>query len=186
MARRFLEAAALGVALVTFASVAQAQSPAAREGFHIGFGFGSGSAGATCDGCDDSREGGLSGYFRIGGALRPQLLLSGETNGWTTSDEGVDETVGFLSANAYYYPSLTNGFFLKGGLGISSYSAENDVVEMSGTGLALGLGLGYDFRFGQKFALTPYLNYLHGLTGEVEDVDFKPNLLQIGLGFNWY
>ena len=54
--------------------------PQTRDGFTISFGLGGGTAGATCDGCDTDRETAPSLYLRLGGALRPNLMLANEIN----------------------------------------------------------------------------------------------------------
>src|SRR5438094_10350902 len=47
------------------ATTAWAQHPQTRQGFWIGFGFGYGSLGLSCDGCNSiDREGGVSGYVK--------------------------------------------------------------------------------------------------------------------------
>src|SRR5262245_9382473 len=88
--------------------------PQTREGFWIGFGLGAGSLG--CGDCND-RTNGFSGNFKLGGTINPHFLLGAKTNGWYKSEDGVTLSYGNLSAVAYYYPSVTNGFYLKGGLG---------------------------------------------------------------------
>lgn len=196
MIRRMLTAAAFGLAFVSISSALQAQASSAREGFYIGFGVGGGSIGIDCEGCPSDREGGVSGYFRLGGAVSPKLLVGAETNGWTKSDDGIDGTVGSLSGVAYFYPSLQRDFFVKGGLSLVSSTIEGGGDELSSTGFGLTIGAGYDFRIGRQFAITPYLNYIHALTGEADGtfdgadvpggIDMKPSLLQVGVGFNWY
>jgi hypothetical protein len=163
-----------------------------REGFGIGFGFGLGSAGASCDGCDSDRESGLSGYLRLGGYVRPNLMLAFESNGYVKSADGVDYTVGFYSAVAQWYPTATNGFFLKGGLGVSGYAATDGLDELSLFAPGINLGLGYDARLGRNFSLTPYVNFLASgkadaeLNGISSGFKVSTNLLQVGIGFNWH
>ena len=78
--------ALLTALLATSAFAQQAQT---RQGFWVGGGMGYGSLGLSCEGCGDiDREGGLSGYAKLGGTLRQNILLGVEMNGWTKS-EGV-------------------------------------------------------------------------------------------------
>ena len=181
------------VAASLFAGSLEAQAaPQARQGFGISFGLGGGSAALSCDGCPDDRESGMSGYLRIGGYLRPNLFLAGETNGWTKSEDGVDGQVGFLSAVAQWYPQPATGLYLKGGIGMANVTLQDPVDEVSSTGLGLTMGAGYDFRVGRSFSLTPYVNYLQSfgaqaeLNGTSTDVDFNASVFQIGLGFTWH
>jgi len=99
---------------VLLASSASAQQAQTRQGFWIGGGLGYGSLG--CDGCD--RVGAPSGYFKLGGTLRQNILLGVETNGWTKSELGNRLTMGNVSGAIYWYP-MTNGMFVKAGAGYS-------------------------------------------------------------------
>ena len=163
---RLLFVATLFLALAATAS-AQA-NPQTRQGFGISFGLGMGSAGLDCDECDDERETGLSGYLRIGGYLRPNLFLAGETNGWLKDSDGVNTQISFISAVAQWYPQPMTGFYLKGGLGFGTTSADDDIDELEASGMGLQLGTGYDWRLAPNFSLTPYVNYLRSMGAEAD------------------
>jgi hypothetical protein len=181
-------------ALLAVASplAAQGAHAQARQGFGISFGLGFGSAGLSCDGCSSERETALSGYLRIGGHPRPDLFVGGESNGWTNSEDGIDEQVGFLAAVVQWYPEATAGFHLKAGLGLAKATATDGFDEISTEGLGLNLGLGYDWRLARNFSLTPYVNYLRSVGAELKvngsGTDFTANtsVLQFGLGFTWH
>jgi len=154
--------------------------PQTREGFWIGFGLGAGSLG--CDECSGERETAFSGNFKLGGTINPHLLLGGETNGWYKSETGVTIQYGNVSAVAYYYPSVTSGFYLKGGVGLASLSLDIDSFGSdSETGSGAVLGLGYDARVGRNFSLTPYVNFMAGSFD-----GGSANVVQYGLGFTWH
>jgi hypothetical protein len=169
-----------------------AQNPQTRQGFGISFGLGGGSASISCDGCESERETALSGYLRLGGYASPSLFIGGESNGWTKSEGGIDELIGFLSAVAQWYPQVTNGFYLKGGVGFATSEASDDVDELTIGGVGLTVGAGYDWRLTRNFSLTPYLNYLRSFTGELEfngtssGVSANIDVVQFGLGFTWH
>jgi len=175
-----------------FPVVASSQNAQTRDGFRISFGLGTGSAGVECNGCLSDRTNGFSGYLRLGGYLRPNLFLGGESNGWVHSENGVDETLGFLTAVAQWYPNVTTGLYLKGGLGFAAYAATDGTDDLSSTAPALALGAGYDFRVGKNFSLTPYANYLKSSNGDLKDnststgFNFSSNVFQLGLGFTWH
>jgi hypothetical protein len=158
--------ALLAILLATTASAQQAQT---RQGFWIGGGLGYGSLG--CDGCD--RLGGASGYLKLGGTLRQNILIGVETNGWTKSEFGQRLTMGNMSGAAYWYPMTTNGLFVKGGVG---YSVLDDgFANESGFGMIAGLG--YDVRVGRNMSITPVANWFRGsFSGG------SANVLQLGLG----
>src|SRR3989442_15896926 len=90
--------AALAVLGLWGASAATAQKPQTRQGFWIGFGFGYGSSNVSCDGCgSSSRESSGSGFLKLGGTLSPHVLLGGEVNAWTKSENGGTATLGNTS-----------------------------------------------------------------------------------------
>lgn len=181
-------------------SLAQAKAQT-RQGVTVSFGLGGGSTGFTCDGCESNRESGMSGYLRLGGTVRPNLIVGGEMNGFikNKSENGVDGTiqVSYITAFAQWYPQPATGFFLKGGLGVGAVSLEATdptfgSAKLESTGLALNLGLGYDWRVGANFSLTPYANYLLANGGDAKinggstNEKLGANVLQIGLGFTWH
>ena len=167
--------ALLTAVLATTAFAQQAQK---REGLWVGGGMGYGSLGMSCDGCGDvDRTGGLSGFAKIGGAVRPNILLGVEMNGWTKSEFDTRVTMGNLSGAAYWYPMATQGLFIKAGAGYSVLSADDGSGSASDTGLGLLGGVGYDLRVGRNLSITPVANYFRGgFEGG------SANVLQIGVG----
>ena len=86
------------------------------------------------------------------------------------SENGTDQQIGSLAAVAQWYPAVQMGWYMKGGLGLSSYSAKDATDEISSTSGVISLGGGYDFRVKKNFSLTPYVNYLKAM-----DADMKTN-----------
>jgi hypothetical protein len=155
---------------VLLAGTASAQQAQTRQGFWIGGGLGFGSLG--CEGCTD-RTGAPSGYLKLGGTLRENILLGVETNGWTKSEAGARLTMGNISGAIYWYPMTTNGMFVKAGAGYSVL--DSGLASTSGFGL-LG-GVGYDVRVGRNLSVTPVANWFRGsFSGG------SANVLQLGLG----
>jgi hypothetical protein len=154
---------------LALASTAGAQQVQSRRGFWIGGGLGYGSLG--CYGCD--RLEGPTGYLKLGGTLRQNVLLGVEMNGWTKSEFGQRMTMGNMSGAAYWYPTNDHGLFLKAGLG---YSVLDDGFSRE-SGFGLMGGLGYDIRLGRNLSITPVANWYRG--------SFSPgslNVLDIGVG----
>lgn len=173
--------------------LAAAQEPQERKGFGISFGLGGGSAAVDCSGCDSDRASGFSGYLRLGGYVRPDLMVAFESNGYTKSSGGYDTNGGFYSVALQWYPNVETGFYLKGNLGVAAVVEDyDDGDELSVAAAGLGLGLGYDIRLGKNFSLTPYLNLIYTANGDVKyndsstGINAKFNLIQIGLGFTWH
>lgn len=170
------------VVLGLAATPAAAQHEQTRAGFWAGLGMGWGSFGLSCDGCDGlERTGSYSGYFKLGGTLRPNLLLGAELNGWTKSEDGASVGLGNASAAAYWYPTVQSGLFLKGGVGYSRMSADNGIDSASDGGWGLLAGMGFDLRVAPNTSLTPVLNYFRGsFEGGSADV------VQLGLGVSFH
>jgi hypothetical protein len=170
---------ALALLLITLLGApASAQgNPQTREGFWISFGIGFGSLG--CGDCDE-RQGGINGYLRMGGTLSQKLLIGGEVNAWSKSEDGATLTVSNFGPVLYFYPNPTGGFFLKGGLGLATTSLDLGAIKIDENGVGLTLGLGYDARVGRNFALTPYFDIL---TSSYDGGRF--NQFAFGLGFTW-
>jgi outer membrane protein with beta-barrel domain len=167
--------ALLALALATTASAQQAQT---RQGFWMGGGLGYGSMGLSCTGCSGvGREGGVSGYFKLGGTLRQNILLGVETNGWTKSQGGGTVTMGNLSGAAYWYPMPAQGLFLKAGAGYSNLRVSSGGVSASDGGFGFLGGVGYDIRTGRNLSITPVANWFRGGFN-----NGSADVLQIGVG----
>src|SRR5690349_24620729 len=94
--------ALLTALLATSAFAQQAQT---RPGFWIGGGMGYGSLGLGRYGCGSvDREGGLSGYAKLRGTLRQNILRGVEITGWTKSERTGRVTMGNMSGAAYGDP----------------------------------------------------------------------------------
>src|SRR5690606_22847794 len=105
---------------------------------------GAGSANMDCDGCSSDRETGMSGYLRLGGHVRPDMFVGFESNGYVTSNDGVDTTGGFYSVALQWYPNVDKGFYLKGNLGVAGVLEEDGIDEFEVAAFGAGLGIGYD------------------------------------------
>jgi hypothetical protein len=181
----------LVAALSTMSAAAQAPQSSQRHGFYIGGGFGYGSAGMTCDGCTADRTNGMSGYLKLGGTLNPHLRLGVESNGWYKSEDGVDQTIGFFSGDAYWYPSVSNNFYLKGGVGYSRYKASGGGNSLETNGVGAAFGAGYDFQVAQSLAVTPFFNYLRQFSGQASfngeslGQNGNANVFQFGVGIGY-
>ena len=175
MHRRLSVSAVLGLAAVlATAPTLNAQRPHVRDGFWFNVGLGVGSLG--CDNCD-SRESGLSGQIGLGGTLSDKVIIGVMSNGWTKSEGGATLTVGTLVAGVRFYPSATGGFYLTGGLGLGSISAEiTGFGSDSEMGVGALLGLGWDIRVGDNVSLTPFWN---GFATTTDNAD--ANVGQLGL-----
>jgi hypothetical protein len=109
-----------------------------------------------CEGCESDRESGVTGFIGLGGTPSRNLLVGGEVEAWSKEVDGVDIVFGHVSGVAYWYPQATGGFFVKGGIGIGTFSVDaGPLGDESDNGVALHAGAGYDIRLGRNFSLTP-------------------------------
>ena len=164
--------------------------PQTRNGFTISFGLGGGGGAFSCDACTDEREGGGVGYLRIGGAIRQNLILAGESVGWVKDEGNSDLIIGTTTFVAQYYPITASGFYLLGGIGVGTVgtttTSGSTTTTTSGTGLGLQLGTGYDWRVGKNFSLTPFATFFGTGGVEIDNVKIDGNVLALGLGFTWH
>src|SRR6266487_1476306 len=187
--------AAVTLLALVGATGVRAQHPQTRQGFWIGFGFGGGSAHLTCNGCTDTTLTAGTGHLKMGGTVRPNLLIGGEVNAWSKPKENGEEfTVGNVSAIVQYYPAPANGFFLKGGLGYATFEDNSDSDgKATGSGFGFIVGLGFDIRVARNFSLTPIANLYYGGIGEVSQggattsgLGVKQSVIEIGLDFMFH
>lgn len=186
----------LGVQAQGRASARPAARVHDRDGYSLSLGLGGGSNGLTCTGCATTRESGASGYLRVGKGMTPSLLMGLELNGWNKTKNNVEGRTGMLSAIAQYYPSMTNGLFLKSGLGMGRTTIDDRSVvpsnKLQSTGLGYQFGMGYDMNIARRWSITPYVNYLAtaGATAQLNGVTMNEkldaNYVQYGLGLSWH
>jgi hypothetical protein len=181
---------------------ARAAAPAPvndRAGYSLSLGLGGGSSALSSNGVSaGDRENGMSGYFRVGKGMSQSMMLGLELNGWNKTENNVTGRAGMFSAIAQWYPSMTNGFFAKGGLGLARTTIDDrtdpaaaDKVEATGFGYQVGMG--YDMSIARRWSITPYVNYLGApeaqakLNGtDVPNQKIGANYVQYGLGLSWH
>jgi hypothetical protein len=165
-----------------------------------------GSAKQTCETCDGERTRAPSGYLRVGRAIATGLVLSGEVDVWSKSEDwvlvsnaGLETsgtsrfTIGTLNVVAQWYPVPARGFFVDGGVGVGRYqisSKSRDVGGFSAYSYALGYqaGIGYDIPIGSHFAVTPSAKIFGFAGAKMEGLEGKlgVNVAQLALGVTWH
>jgi hypothetical protein len=171
---------------------ASSTTPSVRQGFFISGGLGYGSAGIDCDGCSKDRENGPVAYIRLGGTINPHLRIGVESDGWAKTISGVDEQIGFLTADLYVYPSVSSNFWIKGGVGIATAKESDNSDEVKANGVGVAVGIGYDLNVGGgNFVIVPFAGYLRQLSGTIKfdgadsGVSANTNILQFGVGLGY-
>jgi hypothetical protein len=168
------------------------EAPQTRHsGFHASFGLGAGSAALTCSGCDSDRETSSSMMLRFGGAVSPNVVLSGEISGWSKEKNGVSTTLSFLTLAAQIYPDQNQGFVWKFGAGFVGAQSSASGVKVEASGFGLTGGLGYDIALTPGFSLTPYgdIAWMSSAEAKVNGsntgISVGANLIHIGLAASW-
>lgn len=170
-----------------------AQESNRRKGFWIGFGLGAGVN--LSEGLDDKKLWGGNGYLRLGGTVKPNLLLGGEVIGWTVDYQDVNLSRGNVQFVTVYYPNVQSGFYLKGGIGGASISRSrtegNTTTRTSKGGLGIGIGLGYEVQIGRNLYLVPSADFLAQFFDKetdpvLGDIPGANKLLLFNLGLTWH
>ncbi len=180
----------LGV-LAAHAVSLRAQEVPLRHGPFIGLGFGYGSAKLSCNLCDASREGDVSGFAKMGYALTQQFLLGVEVDAWYDKAD-VSKLIGSVGLSVWMYPSRTSGFYLKAGGGLSKYSASKDDDHFKTSAFSGQVGVGYDVALSKSVAIGPYANFIGTSSSEfqfndtVVDGSANTSLIQIGLSVTFH
>ncbi len=160
--------AGVAAVLLLAATALPAQHPQIREGFWIAFGPGWASTHLSCTGCSGETRSDATFDLRLGGTLRPDLLLGGDLSYWNHSENGVSESFGIAAVAGYFYPIVTAGLFIKGGVGVSVAHFETGGQAAYGTGVGFLFGAGYDIRVARNFSVTPVLQFQYGPVGDIK------------------
>lgn len=186
--RRFSRAALVASLLLLSTSGLSAQRVANHRGVWIGGGLGLGSARLSCTVCRAGRDGGTSGYLRVGATVTPQLLIGGEALAWYHSQGNLSFLLGSIQAVVLLYPMPKSGLYIKTGFGLAQYSAKDPTDKISSQALAGQVGVGYEVAIGRTLSIVPYANFL-GTTGAdvrfndtVSGLGAKTSLMQVGVG----
>ena len=174
--------------LVSAGTAFAGSHPQDHHGFFIGFNLGAGTADVSASGESSDREWGGAADFRLGGAVKDNLLVGGEFTAWGKDENSTNVSLSTALFAVTYYPG-NEGFFLRGGMGFGTSSFEEDLSNgytrsKSETGFAMAAAAGYEWRLTRKFALGPQVefNYLN-IGGDLVDT---ANFFNTTLGFNWY
>jgi opacity protein-like surface antigen len=180
-------------ALLAVSQAATAQSPTLR-GPWLGAGIGTASASVNCELCVDDRNGGFSGYVTGGITLSPSVRAGAELMGWFDNTNEISQRLLLYGASLYWSPVATSRWYLKGGLGLLNYHADDtadpDDDPLNAGTAALQLGSGYEFRAGPRLGVAPYLNLVVTTSGNLTSgntivTDASFSLLQLGVGVTW-
>jgi hypothetical protein len=189
--RHWIALATIVTAVAALPAAVAAQSP--YRGMWLGLGAGAGSSLVTCAVCIEDREGGPSGYLRIGGTVSPSILIGGEGTLWAQTSDDLDKLVGAVNGVVLLYPRPGTGFHVKGGLGVLRFQITDpedadDTARV--TSLGVQLGVGYDLPVSPGYSVTPFLNLVASSYGSLEQGNevladqVNVTLIQFGVGLS--
>jgi hypothetical protein len=109
-------------------------------------------------------------------------------------------TVGHMGVVAQLYPARGRGLFVRGGLGVGTAELMDEprgfigAATLTTAGLSVKGGVGYDFRFGGRFALTPFADVEQlvgsGIRQTMNGASYRgptaPAAVLVGLAENWF
>ncbi len=180
-----------------------AQDTERGSGLWIAGGLGGGWTRVHCDICDDDLLFGLAANLGIGSRLSSSLALGIEGSGWRKRVETTETTTKrrllTLQAVAYWYPAR-NGprYFFKGGLGVVSYSLdddpgpdEEDEDPITSSSLGGQVGVGYEIPVSSHLSFSPYVNLMGSLGADLKRgstvfTSASITAIQFGLGLAWH
>jgi hypothetical protein len=191
--------AGLLAALPLLAFGQDASSPRERDRWYIGFGLAAGAGRLTVPSGTATFKDYLGGSpttlglnFKVGATITPKILVGLDLTGVNsaTNDSGYHASIRIVNYDAMltWFPA-GDGFFLRGGLGLSRFSYRFDLAGAKGgndaNGTNLAAGLGYAFWLGRSFNLTVNLD----ASGQAwsDDAGLRSSsFVLLGLGFDWY
>lgn len=183
------------VASLVLSALANSPSSAQRldrhHGFWVGAGLGSALTDVSCDVCIEDSKSVVSGFLRGGITVSPRWLLGLELIGTDNSEDGVNERILGLGGIGYFYPT-GGGLFLKGGLGILTFKADDDTNELTSTLLAMQVGVGYELPVSQRLAISAFSSLFTTANGDLDyngtrvTQDMNVTLIQFGLGITMH
>src|SRR5574341_454607 len=177
-----------------------------RNTWYIGFGLGTGNGSVSYGGSTYSFQDehdfawgmstsptNLSFNFKVGATLSPNLLLGFDITAvrsqYDNSGSSTAIQVNNYDAVVTWFPQ-GEGFFARGGAGVSAITYSVDTPIGSGSNSASGFnvlgGVGYAFWIGQNFNLTLNADYSFQNYGSSDLGIDNSNFWNLWVGFDWY
>lgn len=141
------------------------------DGLWYAVGVAPGWARVTCQICGGSRRTGLSAFAGLGASTSRALRIGGELAAWRQRDDGVTQTLMSIGAAAYWYPSMSRRFYLRGGAALVMHRASDGIDVVTSSGIGPQLGAGYEHAASRNWLIAPFIHYAVGVFGG--DVKFN-------------
>lgn len=193
--------AGMVAALALWAAPARAQAHGGLQGgFVAAIGAGAGSADFACDVCLTDHQVSAALQLRAGMAVTPDLALTMDVSGWrkhyASSGGSATADLGFLTLDAQWYPAGGSQFFVTAGGGVAAFrdaisSGSPGATTLTATSVAATAGLGWDLRVGDRWGITPYVNFYGAARAPVQvnsagsSRRLGATLVQAGIALHW-
>jgi hypothetical protein len=182
----WLSGTAIAAVLLLVSTESAFSEESERSGLWGGVDIGAGRVSRTAGAFEDEDTNVYLG-FKLGYVVHPQALVGVEFSGWNQEATDWDDPTkgeGLMQVFAIgrFYPVRDLNLFAKVGGGWArqwAQGARGETNSLDGWGTTLGVG--YDFPIGDGFAVTPFLNYAFGETG-----DMRYQSITLGTGFTFY
>jgi hypothetical protein len=168
-------------------------NPSRRSGFWTSIGLGVGSETFSVPDSVQSPGWLAAPTFntRIGGTPNVHFRAGAEFNSWYSSEGGLNQTLGGLAAIGQFYPSATQGFFLKGGGGYAWNSFGEDYYcawyycyeygYSYDSGFMWTAGAGWEIPVSQKLNIMPTVDYYESYFGGRYTANYTERLWNFGV-----
>jgi hypothetical protein len=182
----WLSGAAIAAVLLVISTQPAFPEETERSGAWGGFDIGAGRVERSAGAFEDEDTNVYLG-FKLGYVVHPRVLVGVELSGWNQEATDWDDDTkgaGLMQAFAIgrFYPVRDLNLFARVGGGWARQWAQGPRGETNTLdGWGTTLGVGYDIPLGDGFAVTPFLNYGFGETGEL-----RYQSITLGTGFTFY
>ena len=168
-------------------------NPSRRSGFWASMGLGVGSETFTVPDSTQSPGWLAAPTFnaRVGGTPNVHFRAGAEFNSWYSSEGGFNQALGGLAAIGQFYPSATQGFFLKGGGGYAWNSFGEDYYcnwyycyqygYSYDSGFMWTAGAGWEIQVSQKLNIMPTVDYYESYFGGRYTANYTEKLWNFGV-----
>lgn len=169
------------------------KNPSRRSGFWgtLGFGVGSESFSVPPGVQPPGWLASPTFNMRIGGTPNVHLRLGGELISWYNDDGAYSQTLGGTLGIAQLYPSVTQGFFLKGGGGYAWNSFGEDYYcnwyycyqygYAEDSGFVWSVGAGWEIPVSRKVNIVPTVDYYESYFGGRYTDNYTERLWNFGV-----
>ena len=113
----------------------------------------------------------MSAFVGLGSKTSRAVRIGGEFAAWRQSDPTLTQTLMSIGAAAYWYPSLRQRFYIRGGAALVMHRASDGTDVVTSSGIGPQMGVGYEHAASARWLVAPFVHYAVGVFGG--DVKFN-------------